>query len=585
MGNNNYPQGGTTTANVELLTLANMVDILEQERKRIAYDIHDRVQHSLRLIRDTAPTQIKKDIDKVIDDLREVCYRLTPKSLDELSLIDYLPIYIITLQRSCKFYIDYRGNATSNLPSKVETELFGIINEVITNIMKYAAQTPIVFVRFWEDEDKFVISIQDLGKGFDISQTTNTIGLKSMRGRAEIIYATFDIQSTIGEGTKIKVSLPKANVPAIDTTPSANVTTQQTPNIAPAQMGDEISKQQQINDNLIYIIDNQEEVGRGLELIIKEKFSNFQIVVFTNPDDATTALCVLKERNEPQPAIIISDITMPNKSGFVFVKEAQAISPSSKYIIYTVNDLPIYIVKAVKELKVNAFICKEEEWDSEEHPMVTAIKRVYTENYFSPKANDTINKISSLSVSTKHKGDSAKRYLFTICYKNKANDINGDFIKKSYDEIKSSIINEDKETICKEKLGETSIYQQIQLVCDLEKIDASDIIDFLNNNFKRLPYPLKNYIAKEYFTTDIDSAINKSLANIHKKKVYNGETQPDINASTNKQKLKDEVIEKTQKITKETIKRYFDDYYDKYVNLSSVEKEILQEIPEIDTKR
>ncbi len=495
MGNNNYPQGGTTAAAVEYLTLTNMVDILEQERKRIAYDIHDTIQHSLSLIRDTAPAQIKKDIDKVINDLREVCYRLTPKSLDEFSLIYYLPIYIVTLQRSCKFYIDYRGNATSNLPSKQEAELFGIINEAITNILKYAAQTPIVFVRFWEDEDKFIISIQDLGKGFDISQTTNTIGLKSMRGRAEMINATFDIQSTIGEGTKIKVLLPKANVPAVDTAPTANVT-QQTPNIAPAQTSDEVSKQQQINDNLIYIIDNQEEVGRGLELIIKEEFSNFQIVVFTNPDDATMALCVLKERNEPQPAIVISDITMPNKSGFVFVKEAQAISPSSKYIIYTVNDLPVYIVKAVKELKVNAFICKEEEWDGQEHPMVAAIKRVNTENYFSPKANDTINKISRMNVSTEHKGDSAKRYVFTICYKNKAAKIKGDFISKSYDEIKNKIKNE--EIACKEKLENTSIYKQIQLVCNLEKINASGIIKFLEENFIRLPPSLRSDIIEEY---------------------------------------------------------------------------------------
>ena len=412
MKNNDFPQDRAAAA-VEYITYANMVDILEQERKRIAYDIHDNVQHALRLLRDTAPVNLKQDIDNVIDSLREVCYRLTPKSLDEFSLVDYLPIYIVTLQRSCKFYIDYRGNATSKLPSKVEADLFGIINEAINNIMKYAAQTPVVFVRFWEDEEKYVLSIQDLGKGFDVSQTTNTIGLQSMRGRAEMLNATFDLQSTIGEGTKIKIFLPKANVSSVDTIQTPN-TIEQPENIDPLLMCNDVSDLVQIDNNLIYIIDNQEEIGLGLKQIIENEFSNYQIVVFTDPDDATKALRVLNERNEAQPAIIISDITMPNKSGFVFVTEAQKISPSSKYIIYTVNDLPIYVVKAVKELKVSAFVCKEEE-GSGAHFVISAISQIDNQLlYCSPKVEQIRHKINTASEKYSWKQTSISKYAFLL---------------------------------------------------------------------------------------------------------------------------------------------------------------------------
>ncbi|MBL7787430.1 MAG: response regulator [Chitinophagales bacterium] len=488
--NNNYSDILATAAGVKYITYANMVDILEQERKRIAYDIHDSVQHSLRLIRDTAPADLKQDIDNVIDSLREVCYRLTPKSLDEFSLVDYFPIYIVTLQRSCKFYIDYRGNAASNLPSKVEAELFGIINEAMNNIIKYAAQTPIVFVRFWEDEEKFVLSIQDLGDGFDVSQTTNTIGLKSMRGRAEMLNATFDLQSTIGEGTKIKVFLPKANVPNVDTTPKPNPT-EQTKNTAPQSISGDTSNQKQISDNLIYIVDNQEEIGLGLKQIVEEEFPNYQIILFTKPDDATAALRVLEARKEPQPAIIISDITMPNKSGFVFVKEAQTISPNSKYIIYTVNDLPVYIVKAVKELKVNAFVCKEEQEGNGARSMITAISQIRqlqplnTELngtrlvYCSPKAEQVVNKIGDLSKKFSWEEESMRKYVFLLII---------ELIKDKQENKQLKLTENDNEIM--QELKEDHA-QQME---DYRKQKTNSTHNVNNHNKPKLPDPVPSKI-------------------------------------------------------------------------------------------
>ena len=488
--NNNYSDILATAAGVKYITYANMVDILEQERKRIAYDIHDSVQHSLRLIRDTAPADLKQDIDNVIDSLREVCYRLTPKSLDEFSLVDYFPIYIVTLQRSCKFYIDYRGNAASNLPSKVEAELFGIINEAMNNIIKYAAQTPIVFVRFWEDEEKFVLSIQDLGDGFDVSQTTNTIGLKSMRGRAEMLNATFDLQSTIGEGTKIKVFLPKANVPNVDTTPKPNPT-EQTKNTAPQSISGDTSNQKQISDNLIYIVDNQEEIGLGLKQIVEEEFPNYQIILFTKPDDATAALRVLEARKEPQPAIIISDITMPNKSGFVFVKEAQTISPNSKYIIYTVNDLPVDIVKAVKELKVNAFVCKEEQEGNGARSMITAISQIRqlqplnTELngtrlvYCSPKAEQVVNKIGDLSKKFSWEEESMRKYVFLLII---------ELIKDKQENKQLKLTENDNEIM--QELKEDHA-QQME---DYRKQKTNSTHNVNNHNKPKLPDPVPSKI-------------------------------------------------------------------------------------------
>lgn len=357
--------------NVESTTLVNMIDILEQERKRISFDLHDNIQHKLRLIRDEAPAQIKLQIDEVLNDLRGICYNLVPKSLDDFSLQQYLPIYVVTLQRSYMFCISYKSNITSNLPKYVEIELFGILNEAMTNIIKYA-ETPVVIIRFWEDNEKFSLSVQDIGVGFDISIPTNTLGLASMQNRAKLIGATYQIESEPGDGCKIKIILPKSNIAPNDieeakavnqhnTTPLLTIDTTATKEITNSNS----------NELSILILDNQEEVIRGLESIIREKFEQAEIVTFTKPNDA------LEYLKKGGIDIVISDITMPNKTGFQFIKDAQNIpSNSSKYIVYSINNLPIYVARAVKELKVDSFVWKEDEWEEGTHPIVNAIEKV-----------------------------------------------------------------------------------------------------------------------------------------------------------------------------------------------------------------
>ncbi len=400
--------------NVESTTLVNMIDILEQERIRISFNLHDNVQHKLRLIRDEAPAQIKLQIDEVLNELRGICYNLVPKSLDDFSLQQYLPVYVVTLQRSYAFYITYKSNVTTELPKQFEIQLFGIINEAMTNIIKYA-ESPVVIIRFWEDVEKFSISIQDIGVGFDTSVPTNTLGLASIRNRAQIIGATCQIESELGDGCKIKIVLNKPTIPAINREePSVLIPN----NIAPLPHTNTTTTKETISQDdkstlNILILDNQEEVIRGLEFIIRKNFEHADIQIFTKPSEA------LEYLKSNKTDIVISDITMPNETGFQFIKKAKNIpSNSSKYIVYSINNLPIYVARAVKELNVNAFVWKEDEWEDEMHPIVKAIHKMKEGAYFYSKEISGIEKkITKLSLPTNKKKSNMEDLIFLLVVK------------------------------------------------------------------------------------------------------------------------------------------------------------------------
>ena len=72
-----------------------MLEILDFERQRIALDLHDRVQNNLRLIRDDYAHDrgLFEALSGVLQDVRTVAYQLTPKMLQEFSLVEYLNIY------------------------------------------------------------------------------------------------------------------------------------------------------------------------------------------------------------------------------------------------------------------------------------------------------------------------------------------------------------------------------------------------------------------------------------------------------------------------------------------------------------
>ncbi len=203
----------------------------EEERKRVARDIHDGpAQLIANLVIKTELCEKLIDMDKEkakdelgslkgflrssLSDVRKIIYDLRPMSLDDLGLVPTLQRYISNYVEESGILVEFLvlGNPKP-LKSVIELAAFRIIQEALTNIKKHsAALDAAIRVEFTNEQINILIS--DSGKGFDTSglKTVNDedsgYGLLSMKERVELLNGKFDLKSGIGMGTKIFVSLP-----------------------------------------------------------------------------------------------------------------------------------------------------------------------------------------------------------------------------------------------------------------------------------------------------------------------------------------------------------------------------------------
>ena len=208
----------------------------EEERGRIARDLHDKVIQDLHVIHyklqesDAATpesTQVILDdaarlLRESIDDIRRICYNLRPATLDVLGLPAVLRTLARQLHQRTGIEADViiSGNELMNVPEQIENMLFRIAQETLWNVEKHArASRVLIQLVFSEDasppEQTFIrLIIEDDGIGFNVDSvsddllTRNAYGLLNMKERTSIIGGRFHLYSRPGEGTRIVVKAP-----------------------------------------------------------------------------------------------------------------------------------------------------------------------------------------------------------------------------------------------------------------------------------------------------------------------------------------------------------------------------------------
>ena len=206
---------------------ARLFQAQEQERERIARDLHDDViqrlailQINLECVLAKLPTAVRKRHDAEFEgvlqhvgqlskDLRELSHRLHPQVLQDLGLDAALRELCRAAQQeslSIRF-------STRNLPPSISPDasvaIYRVVQEALQNILKHA-NADLVNVALIATRNKLELSIRDNGIGFDANNPVKAkgIGLISMAQRAALAGGTFKIQSRPGRGTRIHVSLP-----------------------------------------------------------------------------------------------------------------------------------------------------------------------------------------------------------------------------------------------------------------------------------------------------------------------------------------------------------------------------------------
>ena len=202
------------------------VEILEQERRYIAGELHDETGQALtsllvglRLLEkklhdpDSLIAAIE-DMDRTLQNVSENLHRLAmdlrPASLDHLGLGAALRQQIESFAETQSVEVKFDAlDITDRLPPNMETLLYRIVQEALTNIARHAQATR-VEILLQKRDNSLVMIIEDNGIGFKTTDALKTerLGLFGMRERAEMLGGELIIESILGKGTTISVEVP-----------------------------------------------------------------------------------------------------------------------------------------------------------------------------------------------------------------------------------------------------------------------------------------------------------------------------------------------------------------------------------------
>jgi signal transduction histidine kinase len=206
------------------------IDLQEEERKRIARELHDQTSQRLTSILMTlgalADAGSTTEVSALVRDLRQMVLQtleevhdlaleLRPRLLDDLGLLAALQHCLMEFRDRCRVPVDLQvlGLDDNRLPSRVETALYRIAQEALANVRRHA-QAENVGVLLEHRGSLAMLIVEDDGSGFDVSQVMGShvhegnLGLYGMRERAALLGGMLTIESAPGEGTSVFVEIP-----------------------------------------------------------------------------------------------------------------------------------------------------------------------------------------------------------------------------------------------------------------------------------------------------------------------------------------------------------------------------------------
>ena len=183
----------------------------EQERQRIAQDLHDSMGGMLANIRMSISsnelyqsTDIVEKLDKSISEMRRISRNLMPETLKNLGLETALKELCESMTHK-HLSIQFEAfDVSDKIPFQIQLAFYRIAQESISNVIKYA-QANNVIVQISQDGDTLTLTVEDDGVGFDKSKITYGLGLKNIENRVRLINGKVEIHSAKGEGTTINV--------------------------------------------------------------------------------------------------------------------------------------------------------------------------------------------------------------------------------------------------------------------------------------------------------------------------------------------------------------------------------------------
>ncbi len=198
----------------------------EQERSAIARELHDELGQVLTALRMDSVwmhERLKKTdpeaavraltmcrlIDKNIEDVRGMAFRLRPGVLDDLGLVDALEWYTADFERRTEIACVFEHNDVVSLDDGISTAAYRIAQEALTNVARHASANH-VEVALKTNDGLLTLAVVDDGQGFDALHLSESegLGVAGMRERATLVGGSLEVQSQPQKGTRVSFQVP-----------------------------------------------------------------------------------------------------------------------------------------------------------------------------------------------------------------------------------------------------------------------------------------------------------------------------------------------------------------------------------------
>ncbi|AKP67827.1 sensor histidine kinase [Companilactobacillus ginsenosidimutans] len=198
----------------------------ENERKRISEDLHDSVAQSVYSSimtlnrmktgdseKDKMISQVQEQLRGTLSDIKSLAVDVRPAVLDNFGLTAAIHALIKRMQPSTDIELDFidKSDDLSILSDDVQTTLYRIVQEAMTNAIKHSNGTTIV-VMLVSHKNKISLEVMDDGEGFNMytkkSYNGSSLGMINMNERVKSLNGYFLVDTKIGEGTTITAEFP-----------------------------------------------------------------------------------------------------------------------------------------------------------------------------------------------------------------------------------------------------------------------------------------------------------------------------------------------------------------------------------------
>jgi len=190
-----------------------LVRVQEQERARIARELHDDIGQRLALLTvglTGVSEELQMQASEIAADLQSLSHELHPSKIEVVGAVTGMHVFCSEFAQQHQFDVDFQASdIPRQLSSNISLSLFRIMQEALHNTAKHSGSRQ-CRVRLWEAHGWVHLVVSDEGKGFDVTATKENrgIGLITMQERVSLVDGELRIESEPGSGTTVHARVP-----------------------------------------------------------------------------------------------------------------------------------------------------------------------------------------------------------------------------------------------------------------------------------------------------------------------------------------------------------------------------------------